>query len=1469
MQKFSTVRSTQAFISYLLCLSLVVSGSPFLVQKAFSTSSVNPSGGTESLEVNPEIEKQTRIQGLIQTIMNPAGGQAELDTFEMLRQRVLDDRTEPLEAIESKRKLEDFLGRQEDLKSRIETLNELNNKVQSRLASVSPGTEAHSEITLVQEDIRSRRELARMELQDLEQFDPRKEGASSLEIDFMIDKSLKTRHYWGRNMTLRIESLESGQPALEISQKDFSQSLSPRFNKANPLESLDSGILNQDLGFSLVDPKGVVLNQFQIPVEAIFFFGHYLVFVEKSSSQGAQDYNRGQIRFIDLEYFKPNIGNAPLPVYTLPLSGVQVGDTYSIENGQFKVGSHKMSYQQFAMLAQTQQLIFNVNVALVDPKTYDSVKPLIEEIHEFFKKSMSQQDQLFQTGLEKAASTTDFIEKESSKLQEKPKITAEVEQEIKGFLADGSLSKEELEVVKKHLKIDEDLSTANRALRDGHALTTRLKLLMHYLIQPRPQGAPLLFDSLIMVAMGNKEQRARSLDWIQKSWTYKAVKYGAATGGVLLAGTMLPEPYSLNLYQGLDLVASVHDHFQGYLKHIDYGRAYAVLAKDAFVTSFTGWTYFFNVYFADGVWSKFLYGVFTVLLVVIKVFLPIHITVNSFKMLNQTLKIRRASDYDISFLEAFKKAADQDQKAYWQNLADEEKKVSGSDASMISPEEKILLQEHLERLKSGREDLKFVEKDVARLEAGKKLIRKDSVRKFLSTVTGFKKWFRFGSETQKLMDQTTQDLKLKNVETLRGALVAAYFSYPSLKTLFKVNTINWNYLFVTRSYVLSPSKWLMFLLYPNYFNVTLSTREGRQHFPSHYNRGLELWPQKLYRMASGAVHRTPFLKESNVAEKLFISRESLDNLKAFESYVVSMEAVAMELAKSQAQKALIENVQDPKRLMILFDSSLGHNEPSTGIRNLHDTNKLKELNQEEKVFYRAYFTRSFDLIMQGFISQMNAVSSVNSQDPEAFAKDFVKGIRNGTVTSVTFNKEKLETLEKEITRIIDFKAVGDWANQVAHKMSHFTDKVDIQYRHKLLETMYPKQTQIERFLASKDKVEKPRAMERAMRMGVSDLVVAIPVGLVTTLALYAGVETGILRPFDPEGMDTETHFKYMSRYLFYNGFIPGVIISLMANTWFKLQQDARIDDGGGFAKMIAHSDGKKGFWRYYLKNFFKNPQNKWIDNQTHMLRLVTANIPAFMVTFTVTSLYGLGRIDLGAFLATYIISYGTFLLGIGFKLDQAFELASSWVYNKIPRKLRADTDAQKYINGEIQKRKIAFAFVSEAWTLVADQVFENMLVLKDNVQYGTRAFLRLVFGGDTPTQIVVDFADKLIGALRAVPGMETSLEFTKTVFSRNYEAFERFPERLSMPDEGVQRVFEDPSLPKSAMGEFIGKTIAMVSTLGVFASLPYVGSEAMHRRKQSQLQKEGRQIMQEEQERQKQASLASGSVSRCDTLYKK
>lgn len=1431
-------------LSVLISQALILSGSPYLVKQARAQQ-----GPAVGVEVDPEVEKQQRVEELRRTLGNPKLGQAQLDPFDILRQRVIDERPERLDAIENKMSLEDYIERKQHFEYQIDTLNELDAKIDEKVKAVEPGSEKFSELHLVKSDIESRRKLAQLELTDLAQFDPR--NGTKLPVDFMIDRQLQTRHYWGRNMRIRIEG-PSGENLLEFRQRDFTNSLSPRFDKQNPIAELAA---QQNVTFSILHPKGQVLNQFMIPIESIFFFGSFLVFVEKSSANSQA--NRS-VRFIDMEYFKPNLGNAPLPVYTLPLNAVNLSEDskiFAIEKGELRIGSQKMSYQQLALLAQTQQLVYNVNVALADPKTYDNVRPLIEEINEFFKKSMVNQEELFKTRMDSAIASTDFINQESQRLSDKPKLSLgdieKVRALVESAMKDGHLSESEFKSIKTYLDADDGLRGSNKAIQDGRRLTTRIQLLFQFLIQPRPEGAPKLFESLVMLAMGDQDERSRSLEWLRGGISYKTLKYGSATGGLLLAGTMLPEPYAVNMYQSFDLIHSVFQHYLGYLKHINYGAAYFELGRDAFITSTTGWTYFFQTYFADGVWSKFLYGLWNVLLVPLKVFGSIHLTVNSYKMLRSTFEVRNLHPGEVSFLKAFKMAADRDQKAYWSSLAEAEKQVSGSDLASFGPEEERLLHEHIQRLKSGREDIEVLEKEI---EKGRIIARKGPVTQFLSVITGFKKWFHFGVKTNDVMEKTASDLRLTTVDTLRGALASTFLSYASLRSTFKANATIWNYLFITRSYVFSPAKWLMFLIYPNYFNVTVTTREGRQHFPSKYNSGLDLWPQKLHRMVSAGIQKTS-LRDSDLINRLFITKEGLSNLRAFEGYVGNMEAVAMEIAKSHAQKALIESIQDPKRIMVLFDSSHNPNEASTGIRNLHDS-KIKELTNHERVFYRAFFTRTFDLVMQGFVSQMHSIDGAQAIDPETFAKEFVKGLRQGSITPVTFDPEKLSLLEKDMSRILNFSAISKWAEGVAHNSSQFINKVNIEYRHKLLETIHPGNPQIRRFLTAKTKVEQPRAMERAMRMEVASLTTSIPMGILSTLALYAGVQTGLIMPFDPEGMNTETHFRYMSRYLFYNGFIPGLLIGLMANTWMKVQEDARIDALGGFDKAVKFSDGKKGFWRYYLKNFFKNPDNKWAANHIYTLKLITANIPAAAVTIIVSNLYGLGRIDVGAFIAGYIMVYVTFLTGFGVKMSQAFELASGWMYNKIPRKLRASPQAQKYISVSLQKRKMSFAIFESVWSIVIDEsIAGTMLTLKDNVRYGTRAFLRLVFGGETPTEIIVNFVNKLQLAFRSVPGLETATEAFKTLISKNYEAFERFPERLPLPPEGVERVVPDSSLPKSATGEFLGKFTAMVSSIGLFASLPYIGSEALQKRRESQLQKQGNRI------------LSRSLAPKCSSLY--
>ncbi|MCH2534119.1 MAG: hypothetical protein MK008_06740 [Bdellovibrionales bacterium] len=1404
---------------YLLSLSILFTSGPVPF-------SVNKAHAEQTSSEDAELVRQQKLEELRQAILTPERGGAELDPFDLLRQRVIDDRNEKLDAVEYQMSIEDYLDRQKHFQDQIKTLNELEQKVFEKLRGVSEPSDKYAELTLVLEDIKSRRALAQLELDDLRQYDPRL--GNSLPVDYMVDREIKTKHYWGNKLRLRIES--SGEPVMEVKQADFKHAFSPKFSKENPIDGLNTS--ERDLTFSLVDPKGRHLNEFMIPVEAVFFFGHYLVFIEKNQLNKSS----GQIpiRFVDLNFFKPNIGNAPLAVYTFPLNISEAPGTASIENGYLKIGQQKLSYQQFAMLSQTQQLIFNVNVALADSKTYESVQPLIDEILEFLRKSMAAKDKLFNDQIERAASVTQFTQEQSQLLREKNKINLdEVKPLLEEAMKDGKLTSEEFETIKKYLDSEKSIIDTNTALIQGRSLTNRIKLLMNFLIQPRPQGSPKVFDSLILMASGSKEDRSRVLDLSRNSFAHSTLKYGAAVGGVLLASSFLPEPYAINFYKINDLISATHQHFMGYLSHANYGQAYVEIAKDSFVTSVTGWTYFFQTYFADGVWAKFLYGLGSVLLVPLKVFSSVHLTVNSYKMFRKTLELRNLSEGELSFLQAYKNAAKQDQKRYWQELADAEKKVSGSDVNNLTEEELRLLQEHLYRLKTGRESLTVLEKEIAR----EHFTEEKPTSKFTSMMTGFKRLSIFGKKTSKSIDAKAAEMKLKDVDTLRQALASTFLSYSALRSTFKFNAITWNYLFITRSYVFSPVKWLMYLIYPNYFNVTVTTREGRQHFPSRYNGGLELWPQKIQRHLSKATHNR-YLRDSKISN-LFISSQGLKNLTAFESYVASMEAVAMEIAKKQSQKALIEKIADPKRVMVLFDSSNNPGEVSTGIKNLHDS-KIKKLKRSEKIFYRAYFTRTFDVVMQGFVSQLHGIDKDMSMDPERFAKEFRKGLKNGSIEPVDLNQNKVLEIEAELKSIIDYNKIFNWASEVSKNSEKFTERVNLKFRHKLLETIHPNNPQIKRFLTVKDKVEQPRAMERAMRMEVSSLLTSIPMGVISTLALYAGVSSGLIMPFDPEALNTETHYRYMSRYLFYSGFIPGIILGLLANTWMKVQEDARVDSLGGFNKAIKFSDSSKGFWRYYLKNFLKNPSNKWADNHIYILKLVTANIPAAAVTIIVSNLYGLGRIDLGSFIGGYLIVYGTVLYGLSVKMGQAFELASSWVYAKVPRKLRASPEAQKYINGQLQKRKTMFSFYENIWEVgIVDAIAGTMFILKDNVIYGSRAFLRVVFGGETPTVLAVNFADKMIESLRSIPGVQTALEGFKTLISNNYEAFERFPEKLSMPPEGIQRAVENTSLPKNAVAEFIGKTSAMVTTLGLFTATPYVISEISHRRKEAKLQKRG------------------------------
>ena len=231
--------------------------------------------------------------------------------------------------------------------------------------------------------------------------------------------------------------------------------------------------------------------------------------------------------------------------------------------------------------------------------------------------------------------------------------------------------------------------------------------------------------------------------------------------------------------------------------------------------------------------------------------------------------------------------------------------------------------------------------------------------------------------------------------------------------------------------------------------------------------------------------------------------------------------------------------------------------------------------------------------------------------------------------------------------------------------------------------------------------------------------------------------------------------------------------------------------------------------RFQLKNFFKHPNNKWTQNQIHNLKIVISNLSAAATTILVSQLWGLGRIDVGLFLASYIILFVTPLLGFSTKLDQSFELSKAWVSSRIPARLRAHPKAQSFISKELQRKRLRFTFFEEIFgVVVIENVAGSMFALKDNAQVGTRAFLRMVFGGETPTGLINNGLETIQNATQKIPGFHTLTENLKNLFTHNYEALDRYPERLlEVGIDPANRVVEDPNLPQNALGEFLGKNL--------------------------------------------------------------
>jgi|GEM_PF-1671875 len=1417
---------------------------------------------TDDQRTEEEKEFEERLEEIREKIIDPANGHsAGWDPFLLLDQFVVDERRLGINAEILKVRIEDYQDRLEFRRERIQEIEDFRSELQALSANLAEtDTRRQAEVALAMQDLDSRQAMHEVELEDLKNYNPEK-GGEVLDVEHFVDEEIPRRSYLGSKLQIQILNA-AGETVSTIAQKDYTESLSPRFSAENPIANLPEA--QGPYSFAIHHPKGERLHIFKTPIQSIGFFGHFLVF--EDARKGTQE-ESSPLRMINLETFRFAVGNSALPVFTLPLRDADPTAPMRISEGRLHVGGQILQLGQIVVLSQIFQAIYNVNVALVDPATYKNAKLLVSELFNFLGTSVNAQGQRAQEQIKQLFEAEAAVAKATTILGDaKPPVTLPLnalKELVQTVQEKGELNPQEMAQLQSALHLRAGLQESNAALGESRRFFNRVKLFNRSLFFPRPEGAPKLSLRNALIALSSRSEKGQQMrEGLARNPFNKYAKYGSAATGVVVAAHSLPKGYGLQLQQSVSFMSDVWAHFQGYLAHMDYGRAFGDLSKDAFFTSTSGITYVWSSYFSDGKWAQFAVGLATVLWIPLKIFLAAHLLVNSAKIFLDTKATGPELDgKKLGLLQRFVKSAANQYEGYWKRTEDAEKQESGSDVEALTERDVELLLEFNQRMANGEEGAKALAQKVKKLKKNRSFKR--SLRASLNTIFSGKQVRDYGLDAGEEVKSFVKAKQLKAPETVLQALWTSFTSYYSLSATFKTTNSIWNWLFIGRLAAFSPTKWLMFLTYPNYFSVAVRSSQSPQHFPTRYNSGLDSWGSKLRKLFSRAANSAR--KAESPPRRFnpgnfFMSKEGLEALNAFETAVLPIEATAMSFAFRQAQLALIRKMDSPEDVLELFNSASSPTiklpgqevmQTTTGIKSLHDS-KISKLSDENRIYFRAFYTRAFDQFMQDALYEVTTSKAAAADlNPEAFAKALVQEVaasegKLSLNTEKAENAEFMEDLENRIEERMDFQQIHNFSEKMTAGWRNLGARTKNEFRHKLLQSVHPGNGSILRYLISKEKMDDQRAMDRAVRMEISNLMTTIPIGIGTTLVMFAGVQTGLLQPFDSTAMDSLTHTIYMSNYLFYNGFVPSLILGILANTWMKLQTDSRQADMGSFSKVPLQKDAEKTHTRFFVKNLVKNPTNKWRDNHLFHLKLITLNIPAALVTTIAFNWYGLGRFDVGSYIAGYMLIYATMFTGLDLKVDQAFELSSSWVRAQFPRKWRAHRDIQKKIFSKIQRKKNIFALWTNFYEIIVfDNLAGTMVTMKDSAIHGTRGFLQLLFGGTLPTILV----DKFFAAVQTLPGLGGLGGALRHAFTNNFEAFERFPERLVDTTEAADRVARlNEALPKAPVAEALGKTLGLFSVVGGVAAAPYAVDGVLRGRRSRKQKKENDQLLGQETE---------------------
>lgn len=523
----------------------------------------------------------------------------------------------------------------------------------------------------------------------------------------------------------------------------------------------------------------------------------------------------------------------------------------------------------------------------------------------------------------------------------------------------------------------------------------------------------------------------------------------------------------------------------------------------------------------------------------------------------------------------------------------------------------------------------------------------------------------------------------------------------------------------------------MILLHPEMYSVA-----AKGHFPNELNGGTR-----------------------NIAEDVYMrvfKKDYYEQVGQFEDKIIEVEGAIYKSSFKQSFRALTQFMENNEDLQKLYGNG--------GIKNLSDE-RLENLSGQQRRFFRAYFNKLNENATTAYLRDFASKNNI-SLNPEASPEE-IKTQVAPLAENINFSDDDgARYVEKTITPALFQSALEESSRNLG--VSPAAEALKL----KLVNNLDPANNSAVRRNAVVDKqLKNPQAVARAVRAMIASNLVDKPLELLFTFVCLAGVTSGVMAPLQNEMFGPNSWF-YLSRMVFAAGFVYDVISGVLAGTWLKLQTDEFHE--GQFNQIPTGEDANKGFFKWFMKQSFDNDQNTLWQNHKNNVKIIWGNMkPAFTMAMII-GLLTMGRLDVDSYLVGYMLSYSVPLSSFFMKLEQGFELASSYFYKDIPEDLRTHPTVQKYVNAEVSKKRLWFNFVEKFYTNTLGFMLGTFSQMS-TVEFGSRSLSRIIFAGYTPTELVVKAFEKTKELTHFIPGSKEALTWCENLLSKNYTDFKKIP----------------------------------------------------------------------------------------------